>query len=249
MAACTTDGAEAQGVDKSVDASALKPGVGEEFQLPLDDETAAEIDMLVPQLSSPEFNRRERASARLTEVGAPAFARLRHAYHASDDLEVRLRIEDIVRQAYINHHVFERFGFLGIRRKMDPGLTHGDDPRIPKGHVGIGIDAVLEETAAARAGLQADDVIIALNGSTFQGDAVMAFQEFAKSIRESGAGVKVVLTILRSDHVMETDVVLGRMPRDSISQITGLQELYDAAMNELDHWWFRNFRKGSQSPP
>ena len=36
---------------------------------------------------------REAASTRLTEVGAPAFAKLRLAYRQTDDIEVRLRIE------------------------------------------------------------------------------------------------------------------------------------------------------------
>ncbi len=215
----------------------------EEFHLRLDDATDAETDKLIPLLGSPAFPERERATERLTEIGAPAFARLRLAYHDSDDLEVRLRIEQVVREAYINRHVFERFGFLGISRKRNPGPTHGDDPRIPKGNVGIAIETVIEETAAHQAGLQAGDVIIAKDGSPFQGDALVAFVSFAVEIRESGAGTAISLTVLRGDQQKQIDVVLGRIPRSSINQITGLPELYETAMRRLDIWWFKYFRK------
>lgn len=215
----------------------------EEFHLPLDDATGAEIDKLIPLLGSPVFAERQRATDRLTEIGAPAFARLRQAYHESDDLEVRLRIEQIAREAYINRHVFERFGFLGISRKRDSNPTHGDDPRIPKGNVGIAIETVIEETAAHRAGLRADDVIIARDGSPFRGDAIVAFLAFATAIRESGAGTSISLTVLRGDQKKQIDVVLGRIPRSSMNRITGLPELYQAAMRRLDIWWFKDFRK------
>ncbi|MHC4698202.1 MAG: PDZ domain-containing protein [Planctomycetota bacterium] len=220
-----------------------------EFHLPLDDETAAEVDRLIPLLSSPEFTRREQATTRLTEIGAPAFARLRVAYHRSDDLEVLLRIERIVREGYMTRHVFARFGFLGIRRKRGPGPTHGDDPRIREGHTGIVIGTVLEDTAAARAGLQPDDVIIAADGSHFHGDAILAFQSFAKGIREGGAGARVSFTVLRSDDTKQIDAILGPAPREGINQVAGLEELYVAAGKRLEIWWYRHFRNPPTASP
>ncbi len=221
----------------------------EEFHLPLDDETAAEIDRLIPLLGSPEFTRREQATTRLMEIGAPAFARLRVAYHRSDDLEVLLRIEKIVREGYMTRHVFARFGFLGIRRRSGPGPTHGDDPRIRKGHTGIVIETVLEDTAAARAGLQPDDVIIAMDASHFHGDAILAFRSFAKGIRESGAGARVSFTVLRPDETKQIDAVLGPAPRESRNQVAGLEELYVAARKRLEVWWYRHFRSHPTAPP
>ncbi len=232
----------AQGTNNQPQPAPSEAIADEEFHLPLEDETAAEIDKLIPLLGSPVFSKREQATARLTEIGASAFARLRLAYHRSDDLEVGLRIERIVREGYITRHVFAHFGFLGIRRNVDPGPTHGDDPRIPKGHVGITIDTVLPDTGAARAGLQADDVIIAMDGSYFQGDAIVAFQSFAKTIRESGAGARVSFTVLRSDEVKQIDAILGQPPREGINQIAGLQEKYLAARRRLEVWWYKHFR-------
>ena len=50
-------------------------------------------DQLIPKLGSPSYQEREEATAGLIEIGAPAFAKLRAAYHATANLEVLLRIE------------------------------------------------------------------------------------------------------------------------------------------------------------
>jgi hypothetical protein len=54
-----------------------------------------EIQRLVKQLASDDFQQREAATKRLTEIGEPALGALEHA-QIGDDPEVRTRAEDIV---------------------------------------------------------------------------------------------------------------------------------------------------------
>ena len=78
---------------------------GKEFNVPVDDALAAEIDTLIPQLGVAGYKARDAATQRLVEIGPAAFGRLRRAYRESDEFEVHLRIEEIVREAYLTHHV------------------------------------------------------------------------------------------------------------------------------------------------
>lgn len=218
----------------------------DEFRLPLDDATAAEVDRLIPQLGSPEYHERERASTRLIAIGAAVSSKLRSAYNQSDDFEARLRIERIVREAYLGHHVFNRTGYLGIRRQMSPKLpTHQTDPRIPVGHVGLPLQEVMPGTSAERAGLRARDLIIALDSTPLGeggGDA-RAFGDFARSIRERGVGGKARLTVLRGSRTLELDVTLGPVPAQSFTDVAGLRQLVSQASRTFDIWWTMYFRQ------
>lgn len=59
---------------------------------------AAEIQRLVAELGADQFARRERAAARLMEIGEPAVPRLQQAATESEDPETRLRASQIVRR-------------------------------------------------------------------------------------------------------------------------------------------------------
>ena len=54
-----------------------------------------EINRLIEQLASDDFQQREAATKRLTEIGEPALGALEHA-QTGDDPEVRTRAEDII---------------------------------------------------------------------------------------------------------------------------------------------------------
>lgn len=221
----------------------------EEFSLPVDDQLAATIDSMIAGLGSPEYKEREAATAALLETGPRAFAKLRTAYDQSDELEVRSRIETIVRTAYLNYHVYGRNGFLGISQRRVP-RTREDDPRIPDGHFGIQVQNVIENTAAQSVGFAAGDVIIALNGEplmTTTGTSATA--AFGESIRLHGPGVGITLTVLRGPRQFDVEVILGDRPRRYYSGQGKVTQMLHQFRRQFEIWWVKHFRQPPMQQP
>ena len=219
----------------------------DEFQLVVTADTARDITQHISRLGSASYPEREQAGAALIEVGAVAFRQLRDAYHTTDDLEVRLRIEAIVQEAYLDHHVFRRLPFLGIERK--PTLaTHEIDPRIGQGLIGIGLARVINGSGARKAGLQADDVIIAFDGAPLSGGIARGFEEFAAAIRARHVGANVSLTVLRGDAQLQIQATLGSCPKSTVFNVPGGRELYFRTRRNFEVWWAAYFRNPLSSP-
>ncbi len=214
----------------------------EEFKVPISNELAGEVDELIAQLGSPKYGVREAATTRLAEIGLPAFARLREAYRATDELEPRLRIERIVQDAYLTHYVYSRNAFLGIQHQL-ASVVHSEDPRIPEGHFGIKVVEVLPNTAAEEAGVEKNDVIIALDGEPLSAKTGQATAEFGESIRLRGPGTAVALTILRGPDELEIATVLRPRPKEyyavpgaNVTQMLGITK------QQFEVWWDAHFR-------
>jgi len=213
----------------------------EEFRLPLAASQAAEVERLIGQLGSPDYPQREQASDRLVEIGAPAFDPLRTAYRETDDLEVRLRIEQIVGESYLSYHVYRRNGFLGVSQDRF-GVTHEEDARIAEGHVGIRVRQALPDTAAERAGLRENDVIIALDGQPLKAGPFPS-ESFGEELRTKGPGVQVELTVLRGAQQLDVEATLGQRPRMYYSPQQGESyEMLVVARRNFSVWWARHFR-------
>jgi hypothetical protein len=192
--------------------SQTAPGMADEaLTPPADPALAAEIDELIPKLGSPLFREREAATAHLLDIGIATFAQLSAAYKTTDELEVKLRVERIVRDAYLNHYVYDRNGFLGVSQWRMP-VAPEEHPAIPRGHIGIRVTDVIENTAAERAGIERDDVIIALDGEPIQDHGLDTVTVFGERIRQRGPGALMKVTVLREMHRVEFDVTLGRRP-------------------------------------
>ena len=216
---------------------------GEHLQTPGDERLASEIATLISQLDSPRYAEREAATSHLIRIGPPAFALLRTAYHRTEQLEARLRIEKIVYEAYINYHVYDRNAFLGIQQRLVP-ITNDDDARIPEGHVGIQVGRVIEGTAAERAELQAEDVIIALDQEPISAVDVQAAQAFGELIRVRGPGTPVVLTVLRESDQFDVEVTLGSRPKVYYGRNQGLVfEMLERSLRQFRVFWDQRFRK------
>jgi len=212
---------------------------GEEFRIPVDERMATDIDRLIVDLGAPEYEARVAASDGLIEIGAPAFAKLRTAYHSTDDLEVRLRIEQVAFSSFLDHHVYSRHAFLGIQ--LQPYVPRdGDEVVLPPGMQGVIVSNVIEDTAAERAGLLKGDVIIASDGEPLRGAVADVVTSFSKGIAARRPGAHMILTVARKDGNHELDVTLGRCPRDRVQQ-TRIREKYDQAADEFRTWWKRFF--------
>ena len=214
---------------------------GEDFQRPDDERLASEIATLISQLGSPHFTERETATSRLIKIGPPAFAQLRTAYHGTEQLEARLRMEKIVYEAYINHRVYDRNGFLGIQQGRIP-IVHDDDARILKDHVGIQVGRVIEGTAAERAEIEVKDVIIALDGELISAVDVQVAQAFGELIRVRGPGARVVLTVLRGSDQFDVEVTLGARPKRYYGRGQGLvSEMLERSLRQFRVFWDQRF--------
>lgn len=222
------------------------PVLDEVFNASLSSGEAAEVERLIPQLGSNDYEEREAATERLALIGRGALERLRSAYLSSDDLEVRLRIEDIVRSAYLMYHVYDRYGFLGISQRGLPA-TSADDSRIRPGHVGVVIADITPNTGAEEAGLRKGDVIIALNGDPIK-EGFRANANFGATIRRLGPRTVVNLTILRpgkrKTRQLEVEATLGRCPEYLVrkGRIGEIPEKLMFAKQQFPAWWAKHFR-------
>lgn len=219
---------------------------GEEFRIPVDERMAADIDELIADLGAPEYEKRVAATDGLIEIGAPAFAKLRETYHGTDDLEVRLRIERIVFSSFLDHHVYSRHAFLGIQLQRYIARD-GDELELPRGTGGVRVSNVIENTAAERAGLLENDVIIGADGEMLPPAAADPVTLFSRSIAARPPGAHMLLTVARTDGVHELDVTLGRCPRDRVQQ-TRIREKYDEAAEQFKVWWKRFFMELENTP-
>jgi len=213
----------------------------EEFRLPLDAETRERIDALAARLGSPVYDDREKAAAELIEIGVRAFGPLREAYHSCQDLDTRLRIESIVFQAFVEHQVYQQVAFLGIRPK--PGLVSSDtDKRVRPGRLGIELNQIEPDSAAARADLKPNDIILALNGEPIGSKTLPGFEAFAEAIRSSGAGTTVTLEVVRTRHVFQVQATLGPVPKGSERSMLPVRDRYLQTLRDFEVWWHEYFR-------
>lgn len=213
----------------------------EEFRLPADASVTAAVGTLIDRIGSPVFRDRAEAADRLVDVGAGALAQLRAAYRGTDRLEVRLRIEEIAGTIYLNHHVFDRNGFLGISQGRFP-KSHRDDERIPEGHLGISVGRIIPDTAAEAAGIQEEDVIIALDGLPIPAGNENPMLTFGETIRLRGPGAKLRLTILRGAEQLDLDAVLRARPRRHYGLGQGPSaQMLETHRSRFPVWWVRHF--------
>lgn len=101
-----------------------------------------------------------------------------------------------------------RRGLLGIKgNDIDAGLAEAMNAEI---NIGAFVSEVTPESAAEEAGIQAGDIITAVNGR-----ALHSFQELRAKIASMGAGANVELTLIRKGEEIKVDVVL-----DDATQMT-----------------------------
>lgn len=237
FSATVATGTYAQVAETPTDVAIMAGG----FDVTLGADERERMDALAARLGSPVYDDRERAAAELVEIGVRAFAPLRAAYHACQDLDTRLRIEAIVFQAYVEHQVYQQVAFLGIGPK--PGLVSSDtDKRVPPGRLGIELNQIIPDTAAARANLAPNDIILALNGEPIGSKTLPGFEAFAEAIRTSGAGSTVTLEVVRTRHVFQVQATLGRAPKGSEVSMPPVRDRYLQTLRDFDVWWRKSFR-------
>lgn len=147
-------------------------------------------------------------------------------------VEEMLRVEEERILKSVDQMLKEEFGKL---QKRDPEPAPPAPPRRARGYLGIRpaelsdmereelglkddeggvrIAEVLPDTPASKAGLENDDVIVRVDGRSFEG-----VQGVVSLIGSKGPGQKIVLTVIRDGARKEIEVTLMRHPEDPEEQ-------------------------------
>ena len=103
-----------------------------------------------------------------------------------------------------------RRGLLGIiGSDIDAGLAEAMNAEV---NIGAFISEVTPDSAAEKAGLQAGDIITAINGRKLH-----SFQELRAKIASMGAGAEVELSVNRKGKFMTVDVVLDDATKSTVT--------------------------------
>jgi len=108
---------------------------------------------------------------------------------------------------------------------------------------GAWVSEVVEDGAAAKAGIQAGDVILAIDGTP-----VLSFAELAAKVGTIGAGRNVTLTILRDGDERQVDVELEKRVADQIEAASVHPGLQGAELTSDDRQGIRVTSVESGSP-
>ena len=163
-------------------------------------------------LGSEDFRKREVAQADLVAWARNhrnvAIDELFRQSREAEDPEVRERCLDVLRELANDEYLKEGDGYVGIQMGDEITVVPGDAK--PRG--GIRVMAVVPDSAAERAGLRLNDLIVGLNDLVWR-EGSMSLQ-FSEKIRKLKPNAKIVLKVLRNGELIDLDVILGRRPDD-----------------------------------
>jgi hypothetical protein len=164
-------------------------------------------------LGSPEFRVRERAELELLEWGRKnpesAMSELLSQSQLAVDPEVRERCFVVLRSLVTDEYMKDGEGYIGIALAMnDDIVTVAGDPK-PRNAVRV--MEVRADSPGQRAGIMLNDLIVALDGEIWRGEAeaTPVFRECIKKIKPTTVAR---LTILRDGELIDLKVTLGRRP-------------------------------------
>ena len=123
----------------------------------------SEIVRMIEDLGSADWQLRQTATQRLMDQGPEIYEPLRQAFRHGKQYEIRRRIKRIARELRVSELLGPTRGFLGIQHPRNAQYSRGN-ARIPPGATGLLIMDVIPWTAAAAAGLEPGDLLMALNG-------------------------------------------------------------------------------------
>jgi membrane-associated protease RseP (regulator of RpoE activity) len=182
---------------------------------------------LVGALASDDFKQREAAQTELLAWArahpSGASQEIWERYRSSPDPEVRQRCLTVLRELITELYLSEGPGFLGI------GMTYGSvvlPGEIAPAHAVL-VTTVRQGTPANRAGIQAGDMIVRLDGKRWADES--SPEKFSEQIAAKKPGVAVKLGIVRDGKSVELDAVLVRRPANLQLLRFGLPEADEAA--------------------
>ena len=194
-------------------------------------------EQIVSKLGAEEFSVRETAQKDLLawarEHGDPAMEELFRQSRKAGDPEVRQRCLDVLHEMVMDEYMKGGQGYLGISMQDELAKVPGDEK--PRNAIRLAI--VIQDSAAQKGGLQANDLIIGLNGEALRDSP--ASGPFTTKIRAMKPGTVVTLQYLRNGAVHECKVKLNRRPAAADNPIAAqdADTLEKIAKDDFFHQW------------
>lgn len=181
---------------------------------------ADEVQNAIADLGNIDFMQRENATEALVAMGEPVLDKMAMLYLDSDDPEVRARAR---RVAWLIYPDLPK-GFLGIEYRLAQ-MGGGEHVRCV---VNV-VNNVQVDTPAAKAGLQKNDVIEAIDGQRFKGSLEYWTAEFRFRIQSIRPGTRIELTVSRGAQLLKLPLTVGQPSKQQMQSIMRSQS--------VDRWW------------
>jgi predicted metalloprotease with PDZ domain len=182
-------------------------------------------------LGAATFQAREKAQKNLLALAETSHPEVLEAcLRASvtnQDVEVQMRLEEVMMDV-VDRKIFNApKGFLGIRLLRDTLMMDG------KAIPAIMASEVLPDTGAAKAGVESGDYIIACDGKPIPEDP--SITGFIQYVQSHPPGAKVNIDVVRGEKKLKFDVVLGGRPMEARGFVIGpVESLEDFFQNWRD---------------
>jgi hypothetical protein len=191
--------------------------------------TGVELPGIFENLGSPKFQARESAQSDLLawarQRPEPAMAELFKQSQDATDPEVRERCLEILRSLVGDLYLKEGEGYIGIALGLNDEILRVPGDPTPRN--AIRVIEVRANTPGQLAGIQLNDLIVALEGKTWrEGGASALFREQVKAMKPD-ANASVI--ILRDGKLVDLKVKLGRRPLMADMLFNGFNFEQDAA--------------------
>ena len=98
---------------------------------------------------------------------------------------------------------------------------------------GVVVGQVIEKSAAEKAGIKAEDIILAVNGKNITGTEGQLVENFSNDIRERKVGETVELEIWRAGKTQTVKVTLAPMPKTSAEAERFRDETFGLTVREM----------------
>ncbi len=165
----------------------------------------------IVQLGHAEYTKREQAQRALIAMGAVNLDQVIDAafdtYVTTDDVEVMVRLRDVMRELVMKHIFAKPKGFLGVQFHPRSFWENDQDPV----HA-MEVLHVVPNTAASNAGIQPNDRIVKIGNLKIAEDTTT--EDFVHVIHTAGPGRKIGVTVMRETEFIELEVALGELPAD-----------------------------------
>ncbi|MGB0715875.1 MAG: hypothetical protein ACPGXK_08350 [Phycisphaerae bacterium] len=223
--------------------------------IPMTEAAKQQLDAVIPMLGSVAYRSREEASAALKSIGVIGFPLLRDAYVATDDLEVRFRIEGLVEWMFHEHRVYSQKAFLGVQLSAYQPNNYPEDVPVERSEYVLYLSRVIDDTAAYMAGLTQYDIVLEIDGikpdannqpdTPDVGISRGLVNDFSRRIASYKPGEIVEITIYRDGGVEVVPVELGILPEHmrKNSNVATIEKAMTESRTIFYDWWNTYFLK------